>query len=325
MKNPTILTITIVALFLATSVIAVSMKVSMKEIGLLGKGLAILENDSSDVHEIKIGVASVTVSLADQNTTLTAGVLYFDDAKYRVRNITVNNKTVSGDVYLNDTQVGFFQVSLTPKNKTELWSGSLTLNSNNYNLYVLQGHRLLKADELADKVSDYCQAHHEDGNCSDKIREYCQNNPQDARCMALFRTHCRTHLEDEQCRENLKDWCTNNPHSELCKDYCELYPSFCGTPVKKCGDCPDGYKPTSDGFCAPNCGKGRKNCPHDVINCPSTTTTTTTQITTTTSQTTTTTTTTTTETTTTTPVATTTTTTPTETTTSSTTTTTAGG
>jgi hypothetical protein len=260
---------------LAISVTAQSLpKVSIKEIGILGKGLAISESDPKDVHEIRIGLATVTVNLEEQITNVTAGVLYFDNSKYTVKGITIDNKTASGDVYKNDTNVGSFQISLTSKVKWDLWIGTLTLNQSDYNLYILEGRRVVKSDELGDKVSNYCTAHHEDKSCKDKIKDFCQNNPQDARCVTLFKNYCRTHLDDEQCRQVLKDWCTTHSISAVCREYCEENPLVCGVTEKKCGNCPEGYRPTDDGFCAPNCWKERKNCPHDVINCPSATTTT---------------------------------------------------
>lgn len=309
MEKLTIVAI-VAAFFLVISVMAQPLpKPTIKEIGLLGKGLAISESDPKDVHEVKIGIATVTVTLAGQNSSLTAGIFYFDNTRYILKDINVSNKTASGDIFQNDTQVGTLQVSLTAKPNTELWSGTITLNSSTYNLYILEGKRAINALELGDKVSNYCTAHHEDQNCSDKINEFCQKNPQDARCIALFRNYCRKHLDEMPCRQTLSDYCTSKPNSDACKEFCQNYPQVCGIPVKKCENCPDGYRPTTDGFCAPNCGKGRKTCPRDVINCPSVTTTTTMITTTTVPSTTTTTTTTTAQTTTTTTTPTTTTTT----------------
>jgi len=323
----------VIGLFLVTTVMAQTLpKATIKQIGFLGKGLAISESDPKDTHEIKIGIATVTVNLTTQGTTqstdVSAGILYFDNVKYKLKTLTVENKTASGDIYLNDSQVGTFEVALVSKPKVDLWSGSITLNGVNYNLYVLEGKRTMKAVELGDKVSEYCQAHHANENCRDKIGEYCEKNPDDARCVGLLNNYCRAHGEDGRCRQRLREFCKNTPTSEQCSEYCEDHPLVCGIKATKCTDCPDGYRPTDDGFCALNCRKGRKSCQSEIINCPSTTTTTTTTATTstttgtttTTSATTTSTTTTTTETTTTTPTTTTTT----ETTTTSATTTTTG-
>jgi len=274
MEKITIVAI-IAAMLLVTTVMAQTLpNLKIKEIGLFGKGLAISESDPKDVHEIKIGIATFAVTLNSQSNDLSAGVLYFDNVRYNLKDVTIDNKTESGNVYLNGTQVGSFQISLTSKPKWELWTGTLTLNTQNYNLYILEGKRAVKADELGDKVSNYCTAHHEDKNCRDKIKEFCENNQQDSRCVALFKNYCKDHQEDQRCRLVLRDWCPNRPNAELCKEYCKNNPIVCGIHVKKCDSCPDGYRPTDDGFCAPNCGKGRKTCPNNVINCPSATTTT---------------------------------------------------
>lgn len=263
------------ALFLVTLVAAQTLpKTSIKQIVIFGKGLAISQTNPTDVNEVKIGVATVSVSMSNQTTNVTAGVFYFNNTKYTIKNIVLSNKTASGDIYQNDTQAGSFDISLVSKPKFTLWSGNLTLTQV-YNLYILEGTRAVTAGELSDKVSDYCTAHHDDQNCSVKIQDFCQNNPQDSRCLALFRNFCRTNLGDERCRQTMKDWCINHSSSDLCKDYCQNNPLVCSLPVKRCDSCPDGYKPTADGFCAPNCGRNRNACPKDVINCPSATTTTT--------------------------------------------------
>jgi hypothetical protein len=265
----------VIGLFLATTVMAQSLPTThIKEIGFLGKGLAISESDPKDVHEVKMGVATVTVNITNQTTDVKAGVLYFDNVKYKLKTLSVENKTASGDIYLNDTNVGSFQITLTSKSKLDLWSGTIILNQVTYNLYMLEGVRTIKAAEVGDKVSDYCQEHHEELNCSSKIKDYCQNNPQDSRCQALLRNFCRNNLQDEQCRQTLKDWCVNHTNAELCKDYCKDNPTVCSVSVQRCSSCPSGYRPTSDGFCAPNCRMGRRNCAQNIINCPTATTTT---------------------------------------------------
>jgi len=271
-----LLLVTIVVTTVISTVMAQTMpNISIRKIGLLGKGLAISGSDPKDIHEIKIGVALFAVRTISQDTNVSAGIMYFDTTRYILKNIQTSNKTVSADIYQNDTQSGSLQASLVSKPRFNLWAGTITINETTYNLYILEGTRLVKALELADKVSDYCVAHHDDANCSDKIKEYCQNNPTDTRCVVLFRNYCRKNLDDETCRNELKAYCSQKPNSDsdACKDFCKENPLVCGVKVKKCKNCPDGYKPTADGFCAPSCTR-KKVCAQTVIDCPVTSTTT---------------------------------------------------
>ncbi|MCD6367625.1 MAG: hypothetical protein J7L45_00910, partial [Candidatus Aenigmarchaeota archaeon] len=114
----------------------------------------------------------------------------------------------------------------------EIWAGTLSLNEEKYNLYIIEGVRPIKASELKDKISEYCKNNPGDQNCK-KIKNYCENNPGDSRCKSLFREYCiKSGTKDIRCRQFLMSWCKKNPTNEHCvpfalqraKHYCELHP-----------------------------------------------------------------------------------------------------
>jgi len=105
----------------------------------------------------------------------------------------------------------------------------MELNDKDYNVYVIEGVRPIKAGELKEKVSDYCK-NNPDANCAGKIEDYCNNNPEDNRCQALFRAYCLNgNMEDTRCRQAFINWCKENPENKHCvpfalkwaKNYCE--------------------------------------------------------------------------------------------------------
>lgn len=209
-----------------------SVDTEVKAILHLGKGLAISTSDPTDFSIIKAGVGKVEFRSGGENKELKTGVMFVDGEKYRIRNATLEEGTLSAKLYLNATEVGSFSVLSTQKGEHEIWVGTLQLNGKNYNLYILELPREMKSKELRDKVAEYCREHVEDENCKEKIHEYCENNPKDSRCVALTKAFCRDNTDDTRCRQELKAYCQNNPDAAECskmpmvkaKMFCEQNP-----------------------------------------------------------------------------------------------------
>ena len=223
----------------------------IKTLGVLGEGLAISSTNPADFKVVRIGIARVSVEIAGTSNDLTVGVLFLDSDKCAVKNISQGNDTVSGDIYLNNTQVGSFSLSRVVKPGRNVWYGALSVNSASYNAYIVQAPRPEKASEAAEDIKDLCSDHPEKcastaasikgiGNicnrenskdCSDKIKQYCSNHPTDQRCVSLFRAYCSQHIEDERCITELKLFCSKNPNNEHCKDFCSKHPNVCSTTI----------------------------------------------------------------------------------------------
>jgi hypothetical protein len=223
----------------------------IKTIGILGKGLAISQTDYKDFKIVKFGIARVITSLAGEESELSVGVLWVDDDRYKLKNIVIGNGSASGDIYLNDTKVGSFEVSSIMKGKIEVWVGTLTINEETRHVYVLEAPRPIKPREMGENLFDFCKEHPdrckkllkgigaaycektpEDVSCREKIKNWCQDHPKDERCLALFRNYCKFHLDDTRCREEFKEYCEEHPDEEKCKffelkiteKYCEKHP-----------------------------------------------------------------------------------------------------
>ncbi|NIO22889.1 MAG: hypothetical protein GTN38_02580 [Candidatus Aenigmarchaeota archaeon] len=211
-------------------------------LGAFGNGLAISEDDPMDFELIRIGMAAIKVELADQEKTVKAGVLHFADEKYRLRDVVIGNGSVTANIYLNDTQVGSLSLDSYPKGEKELWAGTMTLNGKTYNVYLIQGRRVVKAVEKAQKAFEYCRNNPErcraamqaigrnvicdpvtDENCRERIRTFCESNPEDARCKALRLAQCGLNLEDADCRAEIRGVCSNNATETACQRLGEVY------------------------------------------------------------------------------------------------------
>ncbi len=217
----------------------------IKKIGVLGRGIAVSATDPSNFEYIRIGVARVTVNLGNQTTDVSAGLLQMGNTTYKLRNITIGNGTVSGNIFSNDTQVGSFSVTAKFKGEHEVWFGTMSLNGENWNVYILQGERLFKASEKAEKIEEFCEEHPdrctnlargigprfcekvEDESCREKIHEFCEQNPNDSRCVAIAQYSCREHLDDSRCQMELKDYCEDHPTDERCIAFCQKFPDVC--------------------------------------------------------------------------------------------------
>jgi len=227
---------------LATTTLADESTVRFKLIAVLGKGIAISGTDSSIFKLIRVGIARVT--LGDTETAL--GVLFIDHAKYVLKDVTIGEGNVSGDVYLNTTKVGTFSASTKTLGDDIVWFGTLTLDSQTWNVYLLEGHRRINAAELGEEASEKCGENPqacaelakgigrrfcekiEDRSCREKIQEFCEKNPDDPRCVAMYRSFCKNNIEDSRCREELKEFCSENPTNDRCEKFCKRFPRICG-------------------------------------------------------------------------------------------------
>lgn len=239
MKKSLILVVILVASIITTSVIAEELgsqvrPPKIKTLGVLGKGLAILPTDYKVFKIIKIGVAKVVIPVAEEE--LTVGVLWLDNIKYKLKNIVIGNGTASGDIYLNDTKVGSFEVSSVIKDDTEIWVGTLTVNEETWNVYIIGVPRPMRNIEIGEYASDecgkdpekcknfmkgigpaYCEKTPEDPSCREKIKNWCEEHQNDERCLALLRNYCKKNMDDTRCREVFKEFCKNNPGEEKCR------------------------------------------------------------------------------------------------------------
>jgi len=223
-----VFTVALVAPILAENLGIQSLKTKFKEIYILGKGVAVNPSNSQDISIVKIGLASVIVNLADSEINVTAGVLHFGDNEYFIlKDVNIGIGTLSGDIYKNNTIVGSFTLTLISKPSDNIWTGTLTINGQTYNTYILEAVRKYTKSEGKDKVAEYCSKHHENKNCREKIEDFCENNPNDARCIALIHNFCKDHLFDGRCREALRDFCYKNLSDDNCVEFCQKFPKAC--------------------------------------------------------------------------------------------------
>lgn len=222
-----------VAAFAFISIFALSIlaqntnSASFRSIYFLGQGVAVNPSNSQDISVVKIGVADLSVSISGTSTDVNIGILYFDDGKYVLKDITAGNATNSGNIYLNNSAVGSYSLNLISKPSVNIWAGTITLNGTTYNTYILEAQRTYTPAEESSSIADYCQGHASDTNCRLKLEQYCQTNPSDQRCIALLNNYCKSNLEDGRCRQELKSTCTSNPAAAGCADFCKAFPKAC--------------------------------------------------------------------------------------------------
>src|SRR4030042_3004356 len=75
-------------------------------IAFLGKGIASLPSDPSSFMLVKAGVGRVRVTINGTETKVKIGVLFLDDTKYLIKDVIIDNGSVTGDIYQNDSQQG---------------------------------------------------------------------------------------------------------------------------------------------------------------------------------------------------------------------------
>ena len=221
-KKTKIIAISLIAMVFAISIVAAETQgqATIHKLGVLGRGLAINPSDASDFKLVVIGIATVRVNILGEYDDVTAGILWLNGERYKLKNINIGNGSATADVYKNDTKVGSITAASVTKDGHIVWHGTLNLNGVDWNLYILELERKIKADELKDKVSDYCKDHTGEGNCQflrGKVEEYCKNNPDDARCKEIFINYCINNLDDSRCRNAVKERCEDAPNATICQ------------------------------------------------------------------------------------------------------------
>ncbi|UCC91719.1 MAG: hypothetical protein JSV39_00385 [Candidatus Aenigmatarchaeota archaeon] len=226
---------------MAQQAVPIAAKARIHKMGTLGSGIAISGTNPMDFELLKIGVAAVKVG-AEDTAAVRVGILYFGEDKYRLKDIVIVNGTATANIYYNGTQVGSISLDSYPKGDKEVWAGTLTLNGETYNAYVIQAKRLVKAVEKARRIFGYCEDHPaqclrvmrgigqvicdpegEGTNCRERIRTYCENNPDDRRCVALRMAYCKQNLDDADCRAEFMERCKENVNEEVCDRLGEIY------------------------------------------------------------------------------------------------------
>jgi len=220
-------------------------KPRIKTVGLMGHGLATGVGDPANFELVRAGVARVVVKLGGQEKIVPAGVFFFGEQKFRLRNVAIANKSVSADIYSGNQSIGSLRAELVAKPSSDVWFGKLSLSGTDYNLYILGVRRLHNAHEIGENARELCSENPEEcgefrnasgigntcdnlnaTNCRDKIKEFCEYNTEDRRCIAIHRVYCTTHLEDSRCRELLKKYCelTQRPdRPEVCERFFEKF------------------------------------------------------------------------------------------------------
>lgn len=203
---------------------------SFKSIYFLGKGVAVNPSNSQDISVVKIGAAELTVNIQGTSTDVNLGILYFGDTKYVLKDINAGNGTNSGNVYLNNSVVGNYNLNLISKPSDNIWAGTITLSGTTYNAYILEAQRGFVGNEEQNAVAVYCQSHTDDSNCRNGTENFCASNPTDQRCVGLLNNYCKDHLMDGRCRQELGDFCkTHLQNNPTCQGFCQRYPETCGT------------------------------------------------------------------------------------------------
>ncbi len=214
----------------------------IKVLGVLGNGIAVSSNDPMDFEVVKAGIATVRIRVLDEFRNIRVGIMYIGDERYKIKNIVMGNGSISGDLYKNDSQVGSFSIDSYLKGNTEIWAGSLKINEDSYNLYIIQAHRKPKTIEVVENIVDYCKNNPlkckatikavgkqlcdnpSISSCRDKIKNYCEAHTDDKRCKALYLAYCKYHLKDSRCREKIIEYCKNNPKAAICNYMVTVYP-----------------------------------------------------------------------------------------------------
>lgn len=89
----------------------------------LFRGFAVNVNDTNNFSVVRIGV------------TEDHGVLRFGDERLEIRNVTISDFNVKGDIYRDNVMVGSFDIS-KKENNEKVWSGTMTLDGQEYKLYL---------------------------------------------------------------------------------------------------------------------------------------------------------------------------------------------
>lgn len=240
-----------------------AVRAKIHTMGALGNGLAVSQGNPMDFEMIKIGIAEVDIVLSDGiDNIVKVGILYFGETKYKLKDVVIGNGTATANIYdLNDTQKGSISLSSYVKGDSEVWAGTMTLNGQTYNTYVIQAKRVLKPAEKADDTKEYCKNNpvkcmatmkavgsilcdpaKEGETCREKIKTFCEQHPDDNRCKNLRLAYCKTHLEDANCRQELIERCKQNNTGVECDKLANMYNKYAEKKVEVMKNAPDWLK-----------------------------------------------------------------------------------
>lgn len=204
----------------------------INSIGVMGQGIAVSANDPASFELVSVGVAKIAHGSSDNQTITRAGIFFFGQQKFTMKNIAIGNDSISASLFSQNESAGSLKLALVAKPGKDVWFGSLVIGTDNYNLYIVGARRADDNVEAAGKIRQLCmdkpegcmQFKNESGigntcdnlnstNCRDKIKDFCEKNPQDARCKAVHNTYCADHLDDSRCRQSLNEYCNKDENS----------------------------------------------------------------------------------------------------------------
>jgi hypothetical protein len=144
------------------------------QIFLTGRGIAVNPDDKLDFGYIRVTIGRVLVSplniTANSSsspdlevrcinvsatgtqrcyTLVMAGLLYFDNDRYTIRDIDVDNDSATASVYQNDSEVGSLAVVKVVRLDTNIWVGTLEINDTDYYAYILGTYDPLEVEPAA--------------------------------------------------------------------------------------------------------------------------------------------------------------------------------
>jgi len=193
-------------------------KPQIDDLALLARGLAVDAGNSSSFVPVAIGAGSVRFPT---NMTVVAGVMIIDTRRFTLENINITNSSISGNIFRNATQAGSFSVSSVIKNSRTAWYGAMTLNERNFNLYLLSLSRPITAQELGDKISNYCSINPGDSRCKAGgiMINFCKHDASNPVCREMLRNSCLNNPNDERCRTEFNNFCKDDPGANGCNSF----------------------------------------------------------------------------------------------------------
>ncbi len=214
-------------------------KVHIAKMALIGRGVAVNANDPSDFSELKIGVAKVAVDIGNVQKNVTAGLLFVDGTKYRLKNSVTGNGTFFSEIFENES-VGTINMSSVIKNGRIMWYGECRLENKTYRVYIVEVSRGFQKSEMSDRLYNYCKENPSDENCKvlKNVKNYCESHPNDVRCQKLEYRYCIRHMDDSRCRAVIASKCKKNDEcsvaiSAYSKRFCSAHPEKCVNQIKK--------------------------------------------------------------------------------------------
>lgn len=215
----------------ANSIRATKVVMPVKKLHLVGYGLIISTTNPMDFMSAKTAAGIVKIRTPDGIKERSLGVLILDNKKYRLKNVVLEDETLTADIYdrAGENQAGKFTLNKYERPGRTVWAGPFELNDATYNAYFLGMVRNFKPIEILDKVANYCEDNPTSekcktivdcGNnpdCKARISNFCQNNLDNEKCKELQKEYCLRNADDSRCEEYLKNLCRDNPRLSHCR------------------------------------------------------------------------------------------------------------